>query len=152
MSVQSARSPGREALQTCNFTGMLIQAGRIQEGRHMPPHSRTTTLPTRSANPKDLYRLKMCWGKLRTVCQTESGRANEPLVETVSGRCASRLDVPRPLANAMQAQLLRHFCGSHGVWQILLVGHHKERGSAQLFLQQHLVQLFPRHFSAVAII
>ena len=48
----------------------------------------------------------------------------EALVETVARRRAARLDVPLAVAQAVQAQLVRHLGGAHRVRQVLLVREH----------------------------
>ena len=54
---------------------------------------------------------------------------------------AASLDVPLAVAEAVQAQPLRHLSSRHGVGQILLVGIHKQDRITELVLVEHAVQL-----------
>jgi len=61
----------------------------------------------------------------------------ETLVEAVSRRGARGLDVPGPLAERVEAELVGDLGGVHGVGQILLVGKDEEEGVPKLVLVQH---------------
>eukprot|EP00413_Alexandrium_margalefii_P026231 CAMPEP_0204574040 /NCGR_PEP_ID=MMETSP0661-20131031/40364_1 /ASSEMBLY_ACC=CAM_ASM_000606 /TAXON_ID=109239 /ORGANISM="Alexandrium margalefi, Strain AMGDE01CS-322" /LENGTH=268 /DNA_ID=CAMNT_0051582527 /DNA_START=42 /DNA_END=849 /DNA_ORIENTATION=- len=82
-------------------------------------------------------------------------RARQPvqaLVEAIAGSCARRLDKPLAVSQVVQPQLLSDLCGSHGVWQVLLVGKHQEYGIAHLVLIQHLRELLPGILNAVTVV
>ena len=76
----------------------------------------------------------------------------EALVEPVSGGGAGGLNVPLPLPEAVQAELVGNLGGVHGVGQILLVGKDQEEGVPQLVLVQHPLQLLARLNDTVAIV
>ena len=76
----------------------------------------------------------------------------ETLVEAVSRRGARGLDVPGPLAERVEAELVGDLGGVHGVWQILpvsavrchhlgmthlFVGKDKQEGIPEFILAQH---------------
>ncbi|EEQ37837.1 ADP-ribosylation factor 1 [Clavispora lusitaniae ATCC 42720] len=52
----------------------------------------------------------------------------------------------------MQAQLLGDLRSVHGVWQILLVGKHKQQGVSQFVLVEHSLQLFSGLGNTVSVI
>ena len=52
----------------------------------------------------------------------------------------------------MQAELVRHLRGAHGVGQVLLVGEHQQHGVAELVLVQHPVQLVAGGVDAVRVV
>mmetsp|Transcript_14053 Transcript_14053/g.40058 ORF Transcript_14053/g.40058 Transcript_14053/m.40058 type:complete len:212 (-) Transcript_14053:65-700(-) len=76
------------------------------------------------------------------------------LVETVSGRRATGLDVPLAVrrAESVQSEFVSHFSGAHGVWQILLVGENEQDGIAELVLVQHSVQFVSGGIDTIGII
>lgn len=51
------------------------------------------------------------------------GQPVEPLIESISGGGAARLDVPLPITGpeTVEAELVGHFGGGHGVGEVLLV-------------------------------
>jgi len=82
-------------------------------------------------------------------------RVAEPLktlVQTVTGRRASRLDVPGTLSEAVEAELVGDLGSVHGVGQILLVGEDQEESVPQLVLVQHALQLLARLNNTIAIV
>mmetsp|Transcript_19579 Transcript_19579/g.58225 ORF Transcript_19579/g.58225 Transcript_19579/m.58225 type:complete len:211 (+) Transcript_19579:79-711(+) len=91
--------------------------------------------------------------RARLALLGERGREPvEALVEAVARRGAARLDVPLAVAQAVQAELVRHLGRGHGVGQILLVREHQEDGLPQLVLVEHAVQLVARVVDAVAVV
>jgi hypothetical protein len=83
----------------------------------------------------------------------EGGR--EPvkaLVETITSGGAARLDVPLSVAQPMEAQLLSHLSGAHGVGEILLVGEHEEDRVPELILVEHTVQLVTSSVDTITIV
>lgn len=64
--------------------------------------------------------------------------------ETVTVESVRRVTVPRPFLHAQQAELLRHLCRRHGVWQVLLVGKDEQEALFHLAVVQDLVQLVAR--------
>mgnify|MGYP001344254594 CR=1 FL=1 len=63
-----------------------------------------------------------------------------------------RLDVPLPSAKVVEAELVRHLRGRHGVGQVLLVREDEQDALAQLVLVEHAVQLVARLAHAVAVV
>lgn len=76
----------------------------------------------------------------------------ETLVETVPARRARGLDVPRPLSEPVEAELVRDLRRVHRVGQILLVREHQQQRIAQLVLVQHALQLLARLGHTLAIV
>lgn len=76
----------------------------------------------------------------------------ETLVETVTARGARRLDVPLPLPERVQAELVGDLGGVHRVRQVLLVGKHEQDGVAQLVLVQHALEFLARLVDTVAVV
>jgi hypothetical protein len=71
----------------------------------------------------------------------ESGREPvQTLIQTITRGGTARLDVPLSVAKSMQAKFISHFCGAHGVREILLVGENKQDGLAELILIEHTVK------------
>ena len=60
----------------------------------------------------------------------------EPRIET-----CTYLDVPRPLTEALQTELIGDLRGVHGVGQILLVGKDEEESVTKLVLVKHALEL-----------
>ncbi len=63
-----------------------------------------------------------------------------------------RLDVPLPSAKVVEAELVRHLRGGHGVRQVLLVREAEEHALAQLVLVEHAVELVARGVDAVTVV
>ena len=53
----------------------------------------------------------------------------------------TNLDEPRPLPEAVEAELVRDLSGVHGVGEILFVGENEEEGVAELILVEHALKL-----------
>ena len=53
------------------------------------------------------------------------------------------LNVPVPVPQTVQPELVRDFSRVHGVWQVLLIGEYEKDGLSQLVLGQHPHQLVP---------
>ena len=71
----------------------------------------------------------------------ESGR--EPVksfIQSVTTGGAGALDVPLPVADAVEAKLVRNLGDGHSVRKILLVGEDKNDGIAELILVKHLLE------------
>ena len=66
----------------------------------------------------------------------------QTFVESVTGGRATRLNVPLTVGRAetVQSELVGHFCGTHSVGEILLVGKDEEHGVAQFVFVEHTVQ------------
>merc|ERR1712176_1539120 len=80
------------------------------------------------------------------------GKPVEAFVKAIARGGTSRLNVPLPLTEVVQAQLLRHLGSSHRVWQVLLVREHEEDCIAHLVLVQHLRQLLPGILAPIAVV
>jgi hypothetical protein len=80
------------------------------------------------------------------------GQPVQALVQPVASGSTAGLDVPLPVAQAMQTQLVSHLRGTHGVRKVLLVGEHEQDGFAQLVLVQHAVELVARGVDAVSVV
>mmetsp|Transcript_104587 Transcript_104587/g.253871 ORF Transcript_104587/g.253871 Transcript_104587/m.253871 type:complete len:230 (+) Transcript_104587:108-797(+) len=76
----------------------------------------------------------------------------EALVEAIAGGRTRGLDEPLAVSEVVQPQLLGHFRGSHGIRQVLLVGKDQQHSVAHLIFVQHLGQLLPCVFHAVAVV
>lgn len=62
-------------------------------------------------------------------------------IKTITTCGAGALDVPLPVAEGVEAELVGDLSDAHGVGQILFVAEHEEHGISQLVLVQHLLQL-----------
>lgn len=76
----------------------------------------------------------------------------ETLVEAVTARGARRLDVPLPLPERVQPELVGDLGGVHRVRQVLLVGKHEQDRVAQLVLIQHALEFLARLVDTVAVV
>mmetsp|Transcript_4866 Transcript_4866/g.14537 ORF Transcript_4866/g.14537 Transcript_4866/m.14537 type:complete len:215 (+) Transcript_4866:85-729(+) len=65
----------------------------------------------------------------------------QSLVETFPGFGDSGLNVPVPLLQGVETELVRDLGGVHGVRQVLLVGENQKHGVSQVVLVQHFVEL-----------
>jgi len=65
----------------------------------------------------------------------------ETFVQAISTGRACGLDVPCPLPEAVQSELIGNLCGVHGVGQILLVGEHEEKCITEFVLIEHALEL-----------
>ena len=80
------------------------------------------------------------------------GEPVEALVQAVARGGAAGLDVPLAVAQAVEAELVGHLGGGHGVGEVLLVGEDEEDGVAQLVLVEHAVHLVARGVHAVTVV
>mmetsp|Transcript_30103 Transcript_30103/g.97097 ORF Transcript_30103/g.97097 Transcript_30103/m.97097 type:complete len:265 (-) Transcript_30103:53-847(-) len=80
------------------------------------------------------------------------GQPVEALVQPVAVGRAGRLDVPVPLAQRVQAELVSDLGGLHRIGQVLLVGKHQKHSLAELVLIQHAMELIARLPDTVAIV
>jgi len=76
----------------------------------------------------------------------------QSLVETVTLGRARRLDVPLPVPEVLQPELVCELTSAHGIGQVLLVGEDEEMRVSQLVLLQHLLQLVLRLSDPLAVV
>mmetsp|Transcript_34536 Transcript_34536/g.86823 ORF Transcript_34536/g.86823 Transcript_34536/m.86823 type:complete len:287 (-) Transcript_34536:180-1040(-) len=130
-------------------------------GRHMGTASRTVTVTTRSqlggqgraASARAPRRATRPLSLLTlSVLLDRAGQPVEAFVHAVAGGGARRLNIPAPLAQRVEAELIGDLGNAQGVREVLLVGKHQQRGIAQLALVEHSVKLVARLPDAVAIV
>jgi len=66
----------------------------------------------------------------------------ETLVKTVTASCASSLDIPGPLPQTMQTELIGNLRSVHSIRQILLVGEDEKESITELILVEHSLKFF----------
>lgn len=72
------------------------------------------------------------------------GKPGQALVESVPCRRTRRLNVPIPISDPRQAQLLLDLVWFHGIWEVLLVGEDEDDGVPHLPVVDDAVELLPR--------
>jgi len=65
----------------------------------------------------------------------------EALVQPITARGTRSLDIPCPLPEALETELVGDLRGVHGIGQILLVGKDKEERITELVLVKHALEL-----------
>ena len=87
-----------------------------------------------SAQPLETFVQTITTGGAGSLWENRSNRSDER-------RCySSYLDVPRPLPEALETELVSNLRCIHGVGQILLVGENKKQRITKLILVQHALK------------
>jgi len=76
----------------------------------------------------------------------------QTLVQTVTAGRASCLDIPSPLPEPVQAQLVRDFCCVHRIGKILLVGEDEKEGVPEFVFVEHSLEFFTCFGDTIAIV